>query len=116
MIQREISGNPEQPCPPAAIIGLRHLSARDTEEHLLRQFARIFLPDDAAQVAEDAVAVRGEEDVGVGHSVTLSLKDTTAAGTSRALRGSTGFCGVLPGSFYKVLGQRLSVWLCRSRE
>ena len=85
VVQREVSGNPEQPCPAAAVVGLRHLASSDAEKHLLRQLARILLPDDATEISEYAVAVRGEEDVSVSHPVTLLNKNTSPGRSSHAL-------------------------------
>jgi hypothetical protein len=83
VVQREVSRNPEQPRPASTIVYLRDLSASDTQKHLLRQLARILLPDDAAEIAEEAVSVRGEQDLGVCHGVTLSNKDTGGSRSSQ---------------------------------
>jgi hypothetical protein len=68
VIEREIAGDAEYPRAPARRVRVGHTRARHSQEHLLRQVVRFFRPaHDAAQVAEDALAVLGEKDVGVRH-------------------------------------------------
>jgi len=57
----------------------RARSTGDAEKYFLRQLARIPVPDDAAQVAEDPVAMRSKENVGVSDHVRSSLKTPQAA-------------------------------------
>jgi hypothetical protein len=65
VVQRQVAGDAEDPRAAGARFGRRQRTARDAEEDLLRQLAGVSLADDAAQVAEDPVAVRGEKDVSV---------------------------------------------------
>jgi hypothetical protein len=83
VIQREIPRDAKEPGTAAAFVAVRSSRTRHTKEHFLRQFARILVPDDAAEIAEDAVSMRGEEEVGVGHKVTLSTKDTAGHQSSQ---------------------------------
>jgi hypothetical protein len=84
MIQCEIPRDAKQPGAPASLIGLRHGRPRHPKEHFLRQLARVLVSDDAAQIPEDSLPVRGEENVGVCHEVTLSPKDTGRGRSSQA--------------------------------
>ena len=67
VIQREIPGDAEDPGAASGIVGVGNRTARDAQKHFLRQLARFAVPDDAAEVAEDAVAVRREQEVCVCH-------------------------------------------------
>jgi len=103
-VERKVPGNPEQPRPASALAGVGYGGPRDAEEDLLGQFPRVLLRDDAAEIAKDAIPVRGEEGVGIGHELTLSNKDTGAGGSSQirfhwVLVGSAGFVQFCQGEF-----------------
>ena len=67
MVQREIPRDAKEPGAAAPFIGLRYRGPCDPQEDLLGQLARVFVTDDAAQIAKHAFSVRSEEDVGVWH-------------------------------------------------
>jgi hypothetical protein len=74
MVECEIPGDAKEPGAPAAFIRVRHSCTSHPEEYLLGQLARVFASDDAAEVTKDAFAMRGEEDVSVGHEGLYPLK------------------------------------------
>ena len=81
MVQREIPRDAKEPGAAAPFIGLRYRGPCDPQEDLLGQLARVFVTDDAAQIAKHAFSVRSEEDVGVWH---LFVKNTGREESSRA--------------------------------
>jgi hypothetical protein len=84
MVEGEVPRNSEDPstarCTPIA----RDRTACDPQKNFLRELARLAISDDPAQVAENSVSMRREQDVGVCHQATLPLKHTARGQTSRA--------------------------------
>lgn len=76
MVEGEVPRNSEDPrtasCTPIA----RDRTACDPEKDLLGQLARVAIPNDPAQITENTVSMRREQDVGVCHRATLPLKNT----------------------------------------
>ena len=63
VVQRQVARDAEDPRAARARFRRRQRTARDAEKDFLRQLAGVSLADDAAQVTENAVAMRREEDV-----------------------------------------------------
>ena len=63
VIQRQVARDAEDPRAARARFRRRQRTARDAQKDFLRQLAGVSLADDAAQVTEDAVAMRREQDV-----------------------------------------------------
>jgi hypothetical protein len=66
-IQRKISRDAEHPRATARGVGVGHRTAGHAKKHFLRQLLGLPIPDEAAEIAEYAVAVRAEQNVCVAH-------------------------------------------------
>ena len=73
VIERQVPRNLEHPGATAWLASVRDARPRHAQEHLLRQVAgRIGPPDDAAEIAEHAIPVLGEELMCVGQPVAFA--------------------------------------------
>lgn len=72
VVVREIPRDAEHPRAPPRLVRDGDRPAGDTKEHLLRQLAGLPVSDEPAQIPEDPIPVRTEQNVCVAHERLLS--------------------------------------------